>query len=175
MIDIVLGIILLLGIGRGLMNGFFMELASLLALIGGIYGAIHFSYLLKNFLLRFVSWDQKYIQLVAFAITFIIIVVLISLLGKLLTKFSSLIALGLVNRLLGAIFGFFKVLMVLSLILFFFGKISGDGFFVDQKTTETSVLYEPVKGFVPAILPAVLNWAEEMSWIEEKPTYFDTE
>lgn len=171
-IDIVLGIILLFGLVRGLMKGFFVELASLLALIVGIYGAIHFSYFLRNLLIGVVSWDEKYIQLAAFAFTFIIIVVLISLLGKVLTKFSSLVALGFLNRLLGAVFGVFKLLFILSLLLLFFGKINGSGFFVDKETTQNSVLYEPVKGFVPAVLPTALEWAQEKEWIEKDTTYF---
>lgn len=174
-IDIVLGVILLFGLIRGLMKGFFVELASLVALIAGIYGAIHFSYILKNFLIDIVSWEEKYIQLIAFALTFIIIVVFISLLGKLLTKFSSLIALGLVNRLLGGLFGFFKMFFLLSVVLLFFHPFNQNVHLIDKENIETSVLYEPIQGFVPMILPAVLDKAKEKEWIEEDPAYFGNE
>lgn len=171
-IDIVLGVILLFGLAQGLIKGFFIELASLLALVIGIYGAVHFSFILKDFLASLVSWDEKYLQLTAFACTFIIIVVLISLLGKLLTKFSSLIALGLVNRLLGGIFGFVKMAFLLSLVLLFFDAFNQNGNFVEKRDIETSVLYGPVKRFVPMILPAVLNKAKENNWIEEDTVFF---
>ena len=42
-LDIVLASLLLFGLIRGLMKGLFVEVASLIALIAGIYGAIHFS------------------------------------------------------------------------------------------------------------------------------------
>ena len=49
-IDIVLGVLLLYGLYKGVKNGLFVELASLAALIAGIYGAIHFSYLTADYL-----------------------------------------------------------------------------------------------------------------------------
>ena len=171
-IDIVLGVILLFGLVRGLMKGFFVELASLVALIAGVYGAIHFSYILKNFLSDLVSWEEKYIELTAFALTFILIVVLISLMGKLLTKFSSLLALGLINRLLGAVFGFLKTAFLLSIIILFFDNFNQEGIILEQKQIDTSVLYGPVKSFVPMVLPAVLDQARENNWIEKDKTYF---
>lgn len=171
-IDIVLGVILLFGLARGLLKGFFVELASLVALIAGVYGAIHFSYLLENVLSNLVSWEEKYIQLIAFALTFILIVIVISLLGRLLTKISGFIALGLVNRLLGAVFGFLKIAFFLSVILLFFDNFNQNGILIEEQKTETSVLYEPVKSFVPMLLPAVLDQARKNNWIEEDETYF---
>ena len=88
-IDIVLGALLLLGIIRGLMKGLFVEVASLAALILGIYGAIHFSNFAAEFLESRVEWDEQYLNIVAFAITFIIIVMVISLAGKALTKIAD--------------------------------------------------------------------------------------
>ena len=76
-IDIILGIILLFGLIRGVMRGFIIELASLVALIVGVYGAIHFSYFAFDFLQNQFDWDEQYIQLTAFAITFILIVIFV--------------------------------------------------------------------------------------------------
>ena len=83
--DIIITALLLFGFVRGLVKGLFVEVASLAALIGGVYGAIHFSYLISNFLKEYVTWNTEYISLAAFAITFIVIIVVISLLGKALT------------------------------------------------------------------------------------------
>ena len=43
-IDIVIVVILIFAFVRGFMKGFFVEIASLIALIGGIYGAVYFFY-----------------------------------------------------------------------------------------------------------------------------------
>ncbi len=170
-IDIVLGVILLFGLIRGLMKGFFIELASLIALIAGIYIAVHFSYILKDFLLPYISWEEKYLQLLAFALTFIIVVIFISLLGRLLTKFSSLIALGLVNKLLGAIFGFLKMAFLLSIVILFFENINRDGAIIEPEQIEMSVLYGPLENFVPILLPSVLEFAHENGIIEKESLF----
>mgnify|MGYP000985077438 FL=1 len=48
--DIIITALLLFGFVRGFMKGLFVEMASLAALIGGVYGAIHFSYLISDLL-----------------------------------------------------------------------------------------------------------------------------
>ena len=48
--DIVIASLLLFGFVRGLLKGLFVEVASLVGLIGGVYGAIHFSYFVSDFL-----------------------------------------------------------------------------------------------------------------------------
>ena len=77
-IDIVLGALLLFGLVRGLFKGLFVELASIIALVGGVYGAIHFSYFVANFLENKTEWNEKTINITAFAITFVVIILLIS-------------------------------------------------------------------------------------------------
>ena len=115
-IDIILGIFLLLGLVRGFMKGFFIELASLVALIAGIFGAIHFSYYASSFIAEHVDWEENYINLAAFAVTFIIIIVIISLAGKLLTKLANIIALGILNKLLGGAFGVIKMAFLATIL-----------------------------------------------------------
>ena len=112
-LDIILGIVLVLGLFKGLKNGLLIEIASLIALILGVYGAIHFSYYAVDFLNEKVDWSEHAINLTAFAVTFIIIVVVITLAGRLLTKVASLAMLGIVNRILGGVFGLLKSAFIL--------------------------------------------------------------
>ena len=53
--DIIIAALLLFGLVRGIMKGLFIEVASLVALIAGVYGAIHFSYFTSNFLEYFLT------------------------------------------------------------------------------------------------------------------------
>jgi membrane protein required for colicin V production len=92
-IDIVLGALLLFGLIRGLMKGLFVEVASLLALVLGIFGAIHFSHFAASLLEGYLDWSDDTINMAAFAITFVIIVLAISLAGKALTKLADFAAL----------------------------------------------------------------------------------
>lgn len=160
-IDIILGALILFGVVRGLMKGLFVEVASLVALIAGIYGAIHFSNFAAEFLIEHVDWNEKTINITAFAITFVIIVLAISLAGKALTKLANFAALGFLNKLLGAVFGGLKIALILSIVLMVFAKLNKTIPFVSEDEIESSVLYEPVKTLAPMILPILLDDKED--------------
>ena len=159
--DIIITALLLFGFVRGLVKGLFVEVASLVALIGGVYGAIHFSYLISNFLKEYVTWNTEYISLAAFAITFIVIIVVISLLGKALTKIANFASLGIVNKILGGVFGVLKIGLILSVVFIFFGKMNDTIPFIEKQTLEESILYSPVKKIAPTIFPSIINGEKE--------------
>lgn len=160
-IDIVIGVILLFGLVRGFMKGFIVELASLIALVLGIYGAIHFSYFAVDFLNNYFSWDEEYIKLAAFALTFLLIVIFILILGKLLTKLVGFIALGIVNRILGGVFGALKYVFIISVLLMFLNAYNKNITFLDDEKVENSVLFKPVERLAPMVLPPVLQELQE--------------
>jgi len=160
-IDIVLGALLLFGLIRGLTKGLFVEVASILALIVGVYGAIHFSHFATEFLKSRVDWSEKYINIASFAITFIIIVFAISLAGKALTKLADFAALGILNKLLGGLFGFLKIGLILSVILMMFSSMNKAIPFVDDEDIEESVLYKHVRSLAPMIFPNIINVEEK--------------
>ncbi len=155
--DIIIASLLLFGFVRGLMKGLFVEVASLVALLGGVYGAMHFSSFLGNLLKESVSWDEKYISLVAFAGTFVVILIVIVLLGKILTKIADFASLGILNKILGGVFGTLKIGLVLSVIFIFFGKINDTIPFVDKESLNKSILYKPVKKIAPTIFPSIIK------------------
>ena len=165
-LDIVLSVLLLFGLVRGFMKGLFVEVASLVALIAGVYGAIHFSYYAANILEHKVSWDEKYVNIVAFAITFIVIILIISLAGKALTKLADFAALGILNKLLGGVFGVLKIGLILSIVLMVFSRMNGTLTFVSDDELKNSVLYEPVRSIAPLIFPNIIK-AEDDSETKE--------
>ena len=155
--DIIIASLLLFGFVRGVIKGLFVEVASLVALIAGVYGAINFSYFASDFLKDYVSWKPEYISLASFAITFVVIIVVIALLGKLLTKIADFAALGIMNKILGGIFGALKIGLILSVVFIFFGKMNNTIPFVKQETLEKSILYKPVKKIAPLIFPSIIK------------------
>jgi membrane protein required for colicin V production len=160
-LDIILSVLLLFGLVRGFMKGFFVEIASLVALIAGVYGAIHFSYFAATFLESKVSWDEKYINITAFAITFVVIILIISLAGKALTKLADFAALGILNKLLGGVFGVLKIGLILSVVLMVFSRMNRSIPFVSQDELKDSVLYEPLRSLAPLIFPNVIKSEDE--------------
>lgn len=156
-LDIVLGLLLGYGLYKGLKNGIFVEIASIIALIAGIFGAIHFSYIAGNYLHQNMQWDERYINITAFIITFIAIVLVVHLAGKFLTKIADFAMLGLLNKIAGALFGMLKVAVILGAILIFFDRVNSSVGLVKSETIENSVLYEPVKEIGAFVFNAVLK------------------
>jgi len=160
--DIIIVSLLLFGFVRGVMKGFFVEVASLAALIGGVYGAIHFSYFIGDYLKEAVSWSKEYISLAAFAATFIAIIVTVAFLGKILTKLANFASLGVINKILGGVFGTLKIGLILSIVFIFFGKMNETIPFVKKETLDASILYAPVKKITPILFPSIIKNEEEI-------------
>lgn len=176
-IDIIFGIILILGAVQGLRKGLFVELASLIGLIAGVYGAIHFSYYVAEWLAEKTEWSEQVVNLTAFAGTFIIIVLVVSIAGKLLTKVANFAMLGIVNKILGAAFAVLKYAFLISVVLMFIDAANRQISFIGEDKKEQSVLYPMVQPLAPALLPSILQKAKEEDIYnpnkEEEPTETD--
>ena len=156
-IDIVLGALIIYGVIKGFFKGLFVEVASLLALILGVYGAVHFSNYASEFLSNYVDWSEKTMSITSFAITFVAIVLAISLAGKALTKLANFAALGFINKFLGALFGGLKIALILSVVLLVFNRVNLTLDLISEEELQSSVLYEPVGALAPMILPQFID------------------
>ena len=154
-LDIILGCLLLYSVYSGLKNGLFVELASLLALIVGIYVTIKFSAVMRDFLVNAMSWSPKYISVVAFALTFLVVVVCIHLCAKIFTGVASFAYLGWLNKLAGAIFSLLKTILILSIVLNLFQKINVNGIMASKETLDASVFYNPIQEISAYIFPSL--------------------
>ncbi|GAA4311049.1 hypothetical protein GCM10023115_33430 [Pontixanthobacter gangjinensis] len=165
-VDIILSLVLLYGLVRGFFRGLLTELASLIGIVAGIYGAVHFSHFLGEILSNYLDWETQYINLISFAFTFVLIVFLVSLVGKMLTKVAAFAALGIVNKLLGGAFGLIKAAFVASVIIMFFKATNERIEIVEDETLEDSILYNPVKSIAPVILPSIIKQVKERDLLD---------
>jgi membrane protein required for colicin V production len=159
--DIIISALLIIGFIRGLLKGLFVEVASLVALIAGVYGAIHFSYFVGDLLAEYVSWKERYITIISFSITFGIIVLVIGLFGKMFTKIADFASLGFINKIFGGVFGALKIGLILSIVLLVFTKLNNTIPFISSEQKEASILYEPIKNLAPMLFPNFLKVVEE--------------
>jgi membrane protein required for colicin V production len=161
-LDIILGVILIASIFKGIRNGLFVELASLISLILGIYVAIKFSYLAKIMLNGLVHWNPKTIQIVAFLITFLVVVVAISLIAKFLTSIADFAQLGVINKLGGGFFRLLKTILILSIFLNLFEKINFNNMLAKQETLDNSMFFRPIQKTAGFIYPSIEKWYEDL-------------
>ena len=158
-IDIILVIALGFGFVRGFFKGFIVEVASLGALFLGLLGAVKFSGFVGDLLNDFFDWNPLAVQTGSYLIVFIIIVYGISLLAKALTKIISKASLGLFNKFLGALFGLLKWAILMSVTLFFLGKLNTWVTIIDSEMMESSMLYKPISQFGDYLF----SWGSELS------------
>ena len=151
-LDVVILVPLLWGLYRGITKGFIIQLASLVALGLGIFAAIKLSDKVAAMIKENVEASTSWLPLIAFAVVFITTVVLVFLLANFLEKVLKLAALGWLNKLMGAIFGLAKYLLLLSGVLFLL-QISEKHFsLIPPKIKEGSLLYQPVAKIIPAAM-----------------------
>lgn len=157
-IDIVLGILLILAAISGFRKGFIAEVASLAALILGIWGAIKFSYITTEFLIENFNLQTEYLNIISFAVTFVVIVILVHIVSSTVNKIVETVMLGFVNKLAGLVFGILKSALILSILLVLFDKIDDDVHILPEKTKQNSRMYEPIRSFAPSIFPFIDVW-----------------
>jgi membrane protein required for colicin V production len=132
---------------QGFKRGFIIELTSLAALILGIYAAIYFSGYAANFLINSMGMEQKYVPITSFMITFIAVVVIVYFIGKILEKVVNMIALGLLNKMAGIIFGILKAAVFLSITLLIINHFNDD--LISREKKKDSLLYSPIAAIAP--------------------------
>jgi len=115
-VDIILIILLITGIFNGFRRGLIHQLSALLGLILGLYGALYLSHFAINFLTEYISLQPLYIKIIAFILTFFIIVLIVRIVGKILQKTIAFAGLGFLNRLVGVLFSLLRYLFILAII-----------------------------------------------------------
>ena len=140
---------------NGFINGLVKEVASLAALILGIWGAIVFSSFTAEKLYDYFDMTGHYVGIIAFLITFGIIVVIIHFIGILADKVVNAASLGFINRILGIVFGLLKAMLIMSVVFVVLNAIDVRRSFLPKTTIEESKFYNPISDIAPAIFPII--------------------
>lgn len=140
---------------RGFKKGLIIEVSTLIAFGLGIWGGIHFSDFVAELLSE--SIESKYVPLISFTITFILIVATVFVLGKMLEKAINLIQLKLVNKVTGAVFGVAKIVLVISVLLVIVNSFDQKSNIVPEDLIENSLLYRPLSDVSLKVIPALKN------------------
>jgi membrane protein required for colicin V production len=150
-------IIALLGFAvvRGFIKGLIIEVASILALVLGIWGAIRFSGFVGQRLTDYFDLTTQYLGLIAFVITFIIIVLVIHTIANIIDKLLKAVALGIPLRILGAVFGLLKSALILSIIFVILNTVDERKNFLPRERLDQSLFYHTIADFAPMLFPLI--------------------
>ena len=140
-LDIIIGIILIIFALGGLRNGVIREAFSLIAFIGGIYGAILLSDLVGTWLGKIINVSPEWMSVISFIIVFVGLALLINWLGGIIANLVENLSLGFIDKIGGIVFGIakgFLLVGVMILLLDFFGIKD----VLNKETREGSKLYK---------------------------------
>jgi membrane protein required for colicin V production len=166
LLDIILIAVFIFAGFNGYRKGLIGQAAGLAGLLLGIWGAIHFSDYTAGLMTEHLNITTKYLPLIAFAITFVVIVIAVHFIGSLVEGIINLAFLGIANKLLGVVFGVLKTALILSVILLLLGKVSDRVRVIPDDFGANSLLFGPVKRLAPSIFP-YLNFDELKEKVEE--------
>lgn len=116
-LDIVIGGILIYTLIRGIFRGLVEEVSSIIGVIGGFYAAYFYYPTAARWLDRWID-EPAYAQIVGFLVIFAAVIILVGILGVVVKYLLNIASLGWVDRVCGALFGSFKGLLIVSVLLF---------------------------------------------------------
>jgi membrane protein required for colicin V production len=142
-------LVLALAAFKGFQRGFMVELASLVALVLGIWAAVHVS----DRVAALLGLDPDNVAL-AFLVTFLAVLLAVHLLARGLTALVDLAQMGLPNKLVGIFFGVLRSAFSLSVA---FNLLVGysEGTMPPANVREASRFYAPIRAFAPMLVPAL--------------------
>lgn len=161
-LDIVLIVAIAISFFKGYKNGFFVELASLIAFFIGIFVAVKFSYITQGLLENHVSWSPRTITVASFLITLFAFVIGIQLLAKTLSGIADFAFLGWANSILGGVFGALKTALLFGILLNLFQKVNIGFIKVDKDLQEKTLLVGPCMKTSEILLPVLSEWFKEV-------------
>ena len=160
-IDIVILVIVGAGAVLGFMKGFLKQLAGLLGLVAGLLLAKALYATVAERVFLPLTDSLTVAQVIAFVAIWLAVPLVFLLVASLLTKAMEAVALGGVNRLLGAGLGAVKYALLVSLLICVVEYIDTDHSLLKKTKKQESVLYYPMEKFAGAFLPAAREVAEE--------------
>jgi membrane protein required for colicin V production len=157
--DIIVIVLLAWSAYRGFNKGIISSAASLVALLLGVWGAIRFSAITAGYLSGVINVNERIMNIIAFAVTFILIVIAVHFVARAVEGLANAVALGVINKIAGAAFGVLKIAFIISVVLVLVNAADKKGSLIDPQFKQKSLFYKSLSNFAPTIFER-LNFEE---------------
>ncbi len=152
-IDLILAVLLLWSLWRGFRKGFIVKIASVIALIAGVFAGFHGSDGLAQWLHDELDWPENILSLTAFILAFILVVIGVHILAKMIEKIVDISALGLLNKLAGMALGFIQMVCLLSILTFALDAVFGNRAWLPENAVNDAVIFPQVETAIEYVIP----------------------
>ncbi|MCU7551678.1 CvpA family protein [Chitinophagaceae bacterium LB-8] len=148
-LDIIVLILLILALFKGWGNGLIVGVFSFLAFVIGLAIAMKLSKVAQTYIGEYFNVSDQWLPIVAFAVVFLIVVILVRLGAKAIESVIEVAQLGWVNKIGGILLYTVIYLFIFSLLLSYAGQLH----LLKEETLEASQSYP----FIHPIAPAIMN------------------
>jgi membrane protein required for colicin V production len=138
---------------RGFGKGLVIELATLAGLALGILAAYYFADDLQDLMKDYFSFSEQTTRVIAYILIFLLVWLVVFLVGKLVEKSVDLVAMGWLNKLLGATVGIAKGIVLVCIVLFLIEKFDPSNKVIKPQVKENSMFYQPAMKAVHYVVP----------------------
>ena len=152
-LDIIILICLIPALIQGLIKGFISQAIALISLVAGVWASYRFAGVACEWLSQYISGSEQVLRIASFALIFILVILALSLVGKLLDKVIQIVMLGWLNKLLGGVFAVLKWVLILSLIVVAFNSINQTFNIVKPNVLAESQLYPVLTEIANTVFP----------------------
>lgn len=132
-----------------------MEVGTLVAFFLGVWGGMKFSDLMAGWIRDLSGSESPYIPLIAFALVFVGILMLVFGVAKLIEKLMEKASLSIFNKIAGGVFGCFKFLLIISVLFFVIDAVEESVTVIPPAVKDHSLLYRPVASVAPKVIPGL--------------------
>lgn len=143
--------LIILAIIKGFRNGLVVAIFSLLAFVIGLAAALKLSAVVAEYLGANTNISQRWLPVLAFAIVFFIVVLLVRLGAKTIEGGLRMVMLGWLNKLGGIVFYLLLYFFIFSIILFYVTQLR----IIKPETAQISVTYPLIYPVAPVVMDAL--------------------
>lgn len=147
-IDSAFFILMIIAVFKGFSKGIVVGIFSLIAFIIGLAAALKLSAVIAHHLQESSGITARWLPLIAFALVFLVVVLLVHLGAKIIRKMVSLAMLGWLDRLAGIGLYIIIYTIIFSVLLFFAEKMT----LLKPETIKASKVYDYVAPWGPAVI-----------------------
>ncbi|MDA8978995.1 CvpA family protein [bacterium] len=152
-IDLVVLVPLAFAAWRGFQKGLIMAVATLVALVAGLYAGFHGSEVIANALHERFDLSPSSGQIASFLLAFLAVVVAIHLLARLIEKAVKMAALSIVNKSAGLVFSVVKVALILSMVFYTLDGLFGRRGWLPDDAAADAVVFPVLEDAVTWLVP----------------------
>jgi membrane protein required for colicin V production len=150
-IDVIFLVVVALAVIKGFRKGFIVGIFSFFAFLIGLAAALKLSAVAAEYLGENTSVSQRWLPVLAFALVFMITVLLVKLGAKMLEGATRLVMLGWLNRLGGILFFLFIYLFIFSILFFYAEQLK----LFSPSVENSSITFPWLRSFAPKVMNAL--------------------